>query len=115
MQIQALLLSFIGMLVAAAAFQSPSHVSLSSKHSLSRRQQSALQAVSEVGSIDEFDKAVKEAAGDSLVIVDYSTTWCGPCKVIYPKYEEFSEQYTDAIFLKVVGDSSADASALMKR
>mmetsp|Transcript_40816 Transcript_40816/g.100438 ORF Transcript_40816/g.100438 Transcript_40816/m.100438 type:complete len:144 (+) Transcript_40816:2-433(+) len=45
-----------------------------------------------------------ENAGDSLVVVDYSTTWCGPCKVIAPKFEEFSEAYADVVFLKVMGD-----------
>ena len=48
-------------------------------------------------------------------MVDYSTTWCGPCKVIAPKFEEFSEKYPDAVFLKVIGDASPDASKLMKR
>ena len=62
----------------------------------------------------EFDKTVK-SAGASLVVVDYSTTWCGPCKVIAPKFEELSEKYADAVFLKVIGDASPDASKLMKR
>jgi thioredoxin-like negative regulator of GroEL len=35
--------------------------------------------------------------------------------VIAPKFEEFSDQYTDAVFLKVIGDASPDASKLMKR
>jgi thioredoxin 1 len=47
-----------------------------------------------------FDKTIA-SAGSSLVIVDYSTTWCGPCKVIAPKFDELSDKYTSAIFLKV--------------
>ena len=35
--------------------------------------------------------------------------------VIAPKFEEFSEKYTDAVFLKVMGDASPEASKLMKR
>jgi len=61
-----------------------------------------------------FDKIV-ESSGSSLVIVDYSTTWCGPCKVIAPKFEELSDTYPDAVFLKVIGDATPDASNLMKR
>jgi thioredoxin 1 len=38
-----------------------------------------LQAVIDIGSEAAFDKTIK-GSGDSLVIVDYSTTWCGPCK-----------------------------------
>lgn len=71
-------------------------------------------AVSEVGSTAEFDDAIKEAGGDKVVVVDFSTTWCGPCKVMEPKFVEMSGEY-DGVFLKCVGDSSAGASALMKR
>ena len=35
--------------------------------------------------------------------------------VIAPKFEELSEKYTDAVFLKVMGDASPEASKLMKR
>jgi len=71
-------------------------------------------AVVDIDGEAAFDKTVKSANG-GLVIVDYSTTWCGPCKVIAPKFDEFSEKYTDAVFLKVIGDASPDASKLMKR
>lgn len=74
----------------------------------------ALDAVVDIGSEKAFDNTIKKA-GDSLVVIDYSTTWCGPCKVIAPKFEEFSEKYPDAVFLKVIGDASPDASKLMKR
>jgi thioredoxin 1 len=70
--------------------------------------------VVEVGSEEQFDKAVA-TADDALVIVDFSTTWCGPCKVIEPKFVELSDQFSNAVFLKVVGDASPGASALMKR
>lgn len=38
-----------------------------------------LNAVEDIGSEGAFDKTIKNAGG-KLVIVDYSTTWCGPCK-----------------------------------
>lgn len=78
------------------------------------RMRTFLQAVKDVGSEQEFDATIKSAAG-ALVVVDYSTTWCGPCKVIAPKFDEFSEKYPDAVFLKVIGDASPEASKLMKR
>jgi thioredoxin 1 len=73
-----------------------------------------LEAVVDIGSEKSFDNTIQKA-GNSLVVVDYSTTWCGPCKVIAPKFEEFSEKYPDAVFLKVIGDASPEASKLMKR
>mmetsp|Transcript_18696 Transcript_18696/g.57613 ORF Transcript_18696/g.57613 Transcript_18696/m.57613 type:complete len:146 (-) Transcript_18696:57-494(-) len=73
----------------------------------------ALHAMSEIGSEDAFDKIVGDT--DKLVVVDFATTWCGPCKVMEPKMNQISEEFTDAQFYKVIGDSSADASRLMKR
>ena len=36
--------------------------------------------------------------------------------MIAPKFDEFSDVYTSTVFIKVIGDSSAeDASKLMKR
>lgn len=57
-------------------------------------------AVVDIDGEASFDKTISSAGG-SLVVVDYSTTWCGPCKVIAPKFDEFSEKYPDAVFLKV--------------
>mmetsp|Transcript_13119 Transcript_13119/g.30555 ORF Transcript_13119/g.30555 Transcript_13119/m.30555 type:complete len:126 (+) Transcript_13119:2-379(+) len=50
-----------------------------------------------------FDNTIK-TAGTSLVVVDYSARHCGPCRMISPKFDEFSEKYPDAIFLKVRTD-----------
>ncbi|KAL9191365.1 hypothetical protein ACHAXT_001071 [Thalassiosira profunda] len=75
---------------------------------------SPLMAVLDVDSEAEFDKKIS-GAGDSLVVIDYSTTWCGPCKVIAPKFDELSEAYPDSVFIKVIGDATPDASKLMKR
>jgi len=69
--------------------------------------------VIEISSQEEFDKAL-DGAGGSLLVVDYSTSWCGPCKIIAPKFDELSEQYKNVAFLKVMGDSSPEADKLMR-
>ncbi|KAL1507394.1 hypothetical protein AB1Y20_008236 [Prymnesium parvum] len=69
--------------------------------------------VIDISSTEEFNAAL-ENAGDSLVVVDYSTSWCGPCKIIAPKFDELSETYKDVSFLKVMGDSSPEADKLMR-
>jgi thioredoxin 1 len=80
-----------------------------------RSMKSSLQmAVAEVTSIAGLDQIVS-TAGNKLVVVDYSTTWCGPCKLVLPKYMELSDKFANVIFLKCIGDASTEASALMKR
>ena len=56
--------------------------------------------VVDIDSEAAFDNTIQKASG-ALVVVDYSTTWCGPCKVIAPKFDELSDKYPEAVFLKV--------------
>jgi thioredoxin 1 len=57
---------------------------------------------------DEFNEEL-EKAGSLLVVVDFFATWCGPCKIIAPKLEEFAERYADKIVvLKVDVDECED-------
>lgn len=69
--------------------------------------------VLDITSVYQFRDAL-ESAGDALVAVAYSATFCGPCKLIAPKYEELSETYQDVVFLKVTMDASPEAKALVK-
>lgn len=56
---------------------------------------------------ETMEKYIREA-GDKLVVVDVSTTTCGPCKLIYPKFTRMSNDYPEAIFLKINGDENND-------
>ena len=62
--------------------------------------------MTEIGSEQAFDDIVQKT--DKLVVVDFATTWCGPCKVMEPKMNQISEEYTDAEFYKVVEGQGYD-------
>nr|7C2B_C Chain C, Thioredoxin F2, chloroplastic [Arabidopsis thaliana] len=69
-----------------------------------------------VGQVTEVDKdtfwPIVKAAGDKIVVLDMYTQWCGPSKVIAPKYKELSEKYQDMVFLKL--DCNQDNKPLAK-
>ncbi|KAJ8382225.1 hypothetical protein SKAU_G00030030 [Synaphobranchus kaupii] len=66
----------------------------------------------EIGNKDEFLKALKEA-GDKLVVVDFTATWCGPCRSIGPEFKKLAEdpENKNVVFLKVDVDDAPDVSA----
>jgi len=58
--------------------------------------------VTEIKTVEQFVEAV---SGNKLVVIDFWAPWCGPCKMIAPKYEEFSKKYTEATFYKINSDN----------
>ncbi|XP_027053598.1 thioredoxin-like protein 1 [Pocillopora damicornis] len=53
-------------------------------------------------------------AGAKLVVVDFTASWCGPCKSIAPTFSNYSTKYTAAVFLKVDVDKCDDIAARLK-
>ncbi|KAG0229446.1 hypothetical protein BGW41_003023 [Actinomortierella wolfii] len=60
-----------------------------------------------INSAEEFNKVLAE---NPKVIVDFHATWCGPCKLIAPKYEAFSQEFTNITFLKIDVDEVPEVS-----
>ena len=45
---------------------------------------------------------------NEIVLVDFWASWCGPCRMFSPVYEEASERHGDVVFGKV--DTQAEAA-----
>ncbi|XP_045920356.1 thioredoxin-like [Micropterus dolomieu] len=71
--------------------------------------------VRKVANLAEFN-AILEEAGVKLVVVDFTATWCGPCRQIGPEFEDESQKPENAnvIFLKVDVDEAKDVSRSCK-
>merc|ERR1712100_369680 len=57
----------------------------------------------------EFRRRIKQATG--LVVVDWSASWCGPCKRIFPAVVQYSREYPETVFLNVDVDANPDLAA----
>ncbi|KAI9326624.1 thioredoxin-domain-containing protein [Obelidium mucronatum] len=56
----------------------------------------------------EFNKHI---GGTKLAVVDFTATWCGPCKAVAPRFDALSSKFPNAVFLKVdVDDQKGIAS-----
>lgn len=51
---------------------------------------------------DNFNAIIKN---NTLVLVDFWATWCGPCRMIAPILNDLAEQYNDKL---IIGKVNAD-------
>ena len=60
-----------------------------------------------------FQSEVMDAAG--LVLVDFSATWCGPCRALAPVLDELAVEMRDEVkFVKIDVDLGARTARMFK-
>ena len=60
--------------------------------------------------LDNFSDEVSHS--DKLVMIDFFADWCGPCKMLAPEVEAFSEETEDVRVCKINVDESSDLAAM---
>lgn len=46
----------------------------------------------------------------TLLVIDFTASWCGPCKMISPEFAKLADQHKEVAFYKVDVDENADAA-----
>ncbi|XP_062190350.1 thioredoxin H-type-like [Phragmites australis] len=60
----------------------------------------------------EFDAQMTKAKdANKLVIIDFTASWCGPCRFIAPVFVEYAKKFPGAVFLKVDVDELKEVAA----
>jgi len=60
----------------------------------------------------EWEAKLEEGAKDKkVIVVDFTATWCGPCRHMAPIFAELSKKHTDLIFVKVDVDQLQEVAA----
>jgi thioredoxin 1 len=65
-----------------------------------------------INNSSQWDAKIDEAKATSkIVVVDFTATWCGPCRLMAPIFAELSKKFENLIFLKVDVDEVQDVTS----
>jgi thioredoxin 1 len=59
----------------------------------------------------ELNTIIQQQRGN-LIVIDFTATWCGPCKAIKPKIHELAKQTPNVIFIEIDVDDSGHESTV---
>ncbi len=58
---------------------------------------------------EEFEKLITE---NDNIVIDFFATWCGPCKMLAPVFENVASITNNVAFVKVDVDESSELASL---
>ena len=71
-------------------------------------------SVNEIETEEELNEYLARN-GEQMTVVKIATSFCGPCKLMKPKFDLFAENYSDALFLYVLSDKNEKTKQLSDR
>lgn len=71
-------------------------------------------SVNEIETEEELNEYLARN-GHQMTVVKIATSFCGPCKLMKPKFDLFAENYSDALFLYVLSDKNEKTKELSDR
>ncbi|KAI3735062.1 hypothetical protein L6452_14549 [Arctium lappa] len=71
----------------------------------------ANEKVTRIESVEQWEEKVSEAnRNGKMVVVNFSASWCNPCRVIAPTFYNLAAKYESLVFLTVDVDDLAEFS-----
>jgi thioredoxin 1 len=67
--------------------------------------------VKSITSLPELQSLIKSG---KAVAIDFFATWCGPCRMISPRFESLSEKFPAITFVKVDVDQAREIASDMQ-
>ncbi|KAJ3015006.1 hypothetical protein HKX48_004823 [Thoreauomyces humboldtii] len=67
--------------------------------------------VKTITSAAEYESLLSSAGAGKLVVVDFTATWCGPCQMMKPFFQELSTKYRNVTFAQVDVDQLQEVAA----
>ncbi|XP_057778471.1 thioredoxin H-type isoform X2 [Salvia miltiorrhiza] len=65
-----------------------------------------------ITTMEKWEKETSEAKKEGkIVVVNFSASWCGPCRTIAPAFSELADKYTSVVFITIDVDELAELSA----
>ncbi|KAL3511183.1 hypothetical protein ACH5RR_030584 [Cinchona calisaya] len=67
--------------------------------------------VKQFHSAEKWKDHYEESKGtNKLMVIDFSASWCGPCRYMEPIIKEFATNFTEVEFIKIDVDELADVA-----